>query len=232
MDKVDKFKNVNKEIMEDSIPAIKIMEEINKTILKIEGTNDEKLKKKYIEDFYKKADSWQIIVAKPKDSYVWMQIPIMYQEKERKLSLLERIKILFTQGVWIKPQVVEKYAEMLSNLKFPMEIELEPMDFIFAKSSEIDKFYYSAIYLTGKMMETMLMSNSSSLAIYDKPNGIIAMNNVNYWLGEMTRQGLADTSHLQSTLRTATIAELIRDSTVEMIGVKDYIKNKEPIASA
>lgn len=232
MDKVDKFKNANKEIMENSIPAIKIMEEIRKTILKIEETNDEKLKKQYIEDFYKKADSWQIIIAKPKGSYVWMQIPIMYQEKERKVSLLERIKILFTQGIWIKPQITEKYADMLSNLKFPMEMELEPMDFIFAKSSEIDKFYYSAIYLTGKMMATMLKSNSSSLAIYDKPNGIIAMNNVNYWLGEITKQGLADTSYLQSTLRTATIAELIRDSTVEMIGIKDYIKNKETIASA
>lgn len=229
MDRVDKFKNANKEIMENSIPAIKIMEEINKTILKIEETNDEELKKKYMEDFYKKADSWQIIIAKPKDSYVWMQIPIMYQEKEREVSLLKRIKILFTQGIWIKSQVTEKYADMFSNLKFPMEIELEPMDFIFAKSSEIDKFYYSAIYLTGKMMATMLKTNSSSIAIYDKPNGIIAMNNVNYWLGEITKQGLADTSHLQSTLRTATISELIKDSTVEMVS---YIKNKESIANA
>lgn len=219
------FKNAHREIMENSIPVMRIIAEINKVVNDIEGTNDKDLQKQAIREFYEKADLWQIIVTKPEDTYIWMQIPIIYHESEREAKLSERIKFFFKRGIWIEPKIIEKYADILSNVTFPMEMELEPMDFIYAKSNEIEEFYYSVVYLLGKIITAMMKAGSEEIAIYNKPDGIIAMNQVNYWLEEVNKQGLANTGHLQNTLKTATISELLKDATIEMVGVEEYMDN-------
>lgn len=213
--KLKEFENVHYELMENAIPTIDVIEKINNVILKLETTRNTEHRKKYIKDFYKEVENWQILISKPKDNLVWMQIPMKYYEVTREFTFAERMKVLINRGIWIQPKITERYADMVSNTKYPMEIPLNLMNFLSSTANSEEKFYYTINNLMVKIVA--ILSESDSIAVYEKPYGIVAMNKVNYWITQLGKKTRVDISHLQQSLETIPFSDLIRKSSISII---------------
>lgn len=213
---INKFKSVASELMENTIPTIDVIMELNKTIIELEDAeNDEELNN-CIENFYNRIDSWQIVAAQPKDTLVWMQTPMEYYEIEKEHSFTDRLKILFDKGIWVESEVTEKYAEIASNTKIPMEVSLDPLNFYSAEKSEIDKFYFSLRNLARDIIEAMIRTSTSHVAVYEKPYGIVAMNKVNYWVSQLEKETKVNTRSLRESLETVPFSYLIKNSKLKV----------------
>lgn len=227
--KFEEFKMAHSELMKDAIPALEILEKLNDVIMKLEETNDVEMKKKHIDDFYEKIKNWQILISKPQGHYIWMQIPMKYYERTINFSLKDRLSILFKKGVWIKPKVTEKYADMVSNTKFPMQVKLDPIEFILATNNKHDRFYCTIVSLIGKILGIMSDAQSFSVAVYEKPNGVIAMNNVDYWMSQLGKQTGINTNPLRESLQVMNFVDLIKTATLDLTNYENLVHGKKNV---
>lgn len=214
--KLEEFKDVHYELMENTISIPNIIEKLSSVTKKLSDEKSTDLKKKYIEEFYKEVENWQIMVSQPQDSIIWMQIPMKYYEVEEEFTFMQRIKILIKEGIWIKPKIVKRYADMISNTNFPMETPLDLFEFFDSSAKNEDKFYYSVMSLIPKIVSVLVESDSNSIAIYERPYGVIAMNKLNYWINQLEENTEINTGPLKSTLEIVPFSDLIRDSRLSM----------------
>lgn len=215
--------DVSSDLMKNTVPTENVINELNEIIINLSNTEDEKYKKKCIDEFYSKTDSWQIVSLQRGDRNLWMQTPMEYYEVNREIGFLERLDIFLKRGVWVKPSVLEKYADVASNTNVPMQVILDPLNSFFAKRSNEDKFYYSVNHLVAKILEIIEVSDASNVAIYEKPYGITAMNTVNYWMNQLQKETMVDTRQLRESLKVVSFSDLIKTSLIETEMSKEAI---------
>lgn len=209
---INDFKSVSSELMENTIPTVDVMIELNRTIVELQNAESDEELQACIDNFYNRVDSWQIVVAQPQDTLVWMQTPMKYYEVKKEYSFTDRLKILYNEGIWINHEVTEKYAEITSNTKVPMEIPLDPLTYSFAKDNKVERFYFTLFSLARDIIEAMIREKTSEVAVYKKPYGIVAMNRVNYWVDELEKETKVDTKHLKESLTTISFSDLIKNA--------------------
>lgn len=212
------------ELMENTIPTEKVIEQLNKIIVGIEKAKSKDEMQLKINEFYEATKSWEIVAAKPNEDLVWMQAPMEYYETTNELSFMERMKSLFKEGILYEKEMKERHAEIYSNTKIPLPVPLEPMHLFIANKNKEYKVYYSAIRLAKNIVGMINRTDEKMLAVYEKPFGVVAMNNVTHYIKDLENKTNVKTSSLRESLLTTSFYELIEKSELQMIMDEAVVK--------
>lgn len=204
------------EVLSGSISSEEVISVLEKTLVEFESAKSEEEQTNVINNFYKNIGDWEILLAHPAECKIWLQGPIRYFEAEREYSISERIKAFFSKGLLLKNKEVMKYADILSNTKFPVELTLTPVHSFLANTNEKSKFYYSVL-LVLRNIRAILDKIDNKLAVYRKPAGIVAMNNTVFNINEMNKLSGNNMGKLKHTIETAPFSNLITQSEVGLI---------------
>lgn len=206
----------NDDLFEGAIRTSNVINTIGKTLNVLENSPSKSEKENAINIFYDDVKKWQIIIIKPNNDKIWMQAPMSYYEVERTFSFAERMSFLFKKGIIVNETIKERYADIRSNMKYPVELILEPVHAIAAKSSEHTRTHYTLIALLNSIKDIINDNIDNGLAIYEKPYGVIAANKSKYHLSEMERLTGVLTSNIQSSIEVVDFSSLVKDSLIFM----------------
>lgn len=204
------------EILSGSIPSKEVIDELEKTLVKFELAENLNQQREIIDSFYENVKDWEIVLAHPAKHRIWLQGPIRYFEIEQEYSTFERIKAFISKGLLLSEREVIRYADILSNTKFPMELTLPPVHSFIANSSEESKFYYS-VFFALRNIEGIMDKMESELAVYKKPAGIVAMNSTVFNINEMNKLSGNKMGELKETIETIPFSDLISKSEVGVL---------------
>lgn len=222
------------ETLNGTIAPEKIIDVLRETLVKFELSSSIEKQKEVMSDFYKKVDDWEVILINPAKHKIWLQGPIRFFERKNRYSRLDRIKAFLSKGLILKEKEIFRYADITSNIKFPVELTLSPVHSFSANSSEENKFYYT-VFSVLKSIEYILDRVENNLAVYKKPAGIVAMNTTVFNLKEISRLTGAQLSALTNSIETIPFAKLISDSEVGVVtnlgfeSYKDLMKNTSDV---
>lgn len=204
------------EMTSGTISSDKVINLLRKTLKNFELSTTIEEKREVISKFYKDVEDWEIILAHPAEHKIWLQGPIRYFELNNEYSLSHRIKAFFKKGILLNKKETIRYADIVSNTKFPVELTLPPIHSFSAISAKENKFYYTAFSVL-KNIEHVLDRIEDSLAVYKKPAGIVAMNGTIFNIKEMSKMTGSNMSSLTNSIETAPFSQLISDSEVGLI---------------
>lgn len=208
------FKDVHSELIANALPKELIVNTLEDILIKLESNDLSGEKSIYIENFFEAISNWQIVVTTPKDITIWLQMPLKYFELKREFNFKDRLKIFKDEKVWVPPVIIERFADMISNVKVPVEIELSPLHSLLASVTDDNEVYYPIAYLLKNILQMIESENSETVAIYEKPYGVIAMNTMTHWLNKIEQETMIKTEAVKSSLRTIDFSELITTATL------------------
>lgn len=206
------------DFLNDTIPVELILQKLDSVSAKLESNQySEEEKQEFISQFYEEVKSWEIIIGQlyGMPNHVWLQIPVVYHEVEHTISFWKRAKILFKQGLIMSPKVTERYADVVSNIPYPLEMPIDNYDSVLSKNSkEVNRFYCTASYLIVKIVEILKQFNLAYIAVYKAPQGVIATNGLNSWLTELEKHNKLNLTSFKDSLTRIPFAELLKGSTI------------------
>ena len=203
------------EILQGSVSTEEVISTLHEVITNLNSSNTHEEEKQIIESFYHKVEKWQVILIKPHQYKIWMQSPMEYYETKRRIGFLERARHFLARGAIVGSESTERYAGIMSNTTFPLEVDLNPLQTIVAMESREGKFYFAVTSILKRIKDFIVEHGVEELAIYERPAGIVAMNNSKHYLNEIGKLTHMEMSQICESIEVVPFSNLIDKSVIE-----------------
>lgn len=203
----------NDKFMEDAISIESAESMFKKFIEDFKNHKSKSELKNIVNNFKETLKSWEIVVIEMCNQKVWIQTGMEEIEVKRTLDFKTRMKLLLRDKILYKGESFEKIFKISISEKVPMNIELESLSLLSSEYSKEYGVYYSITHLLDKVIPKLMKKNVENIAIYKKPDGIIAANRITSYIRNVARENSINLSSLEETVEVENFFDFISNST-------------------
>lgn len=203
----------NDKFMEDAISIESAESTFKKFIEDFKNHKSKGELKNIVNNFKETLKSWEIVAIEMNNQKVWIQTRIEEIEIKRTLDFKARMKLLLRDKILYKGESFEKLFKIRISEKTPMNIELESLNLLSSEYSKEYGVYYSITHLLDTVIPKLIKQNVENIAIYKKPDGIIAANRITSYIRNVARENSINLSPLEETVEVENFFDFISNST-------------------
>lgn len=208
---IERTKMINMDFFKNVMSPEDLLFEIDEVCKSIESKEvSDKSKISIMNEFLERSKKWEIVMGDIQERKVWIQMPAILHEVEYKVNFKEKMKFLLQKGIILNSKQKEKSIDLISNVEEDTEIIADKKNFMMSNIQEINDFYCKLTYILLRIIEVIKQFNSS-IAIYEKPYGTIASNNLIGWIDEIEKEKKIKLGNLKHTIEPSTFFNIINN---------------------